>query len=122
MHSWHIAFQDLFPSLNLIPSKNVVSNAFSQILVTKEFSEGKYFTNEPHCYGAILYFLFIYIYSFEKSNSRKRIISTSYLFGLYYPKFTLLVSSPILQLNPGLVSKHIFKDHKWSAQFSFKSE
>jgi hypothetical protein len=41
--------------LSLIPSKNMVSNASSQILDTKEFSERKYFTNEPHCYGAILY-------------------------------------------------------------------
>jgi hypothetical protein len=46
--------------LNLIPSKNMVSNAFSQILDTKEFSERKYFTNEPHCYGAILYFPFVF--------------------------------------------------------------
>jgi hypothetical protein len=59
MHSWHIAFQDLFQSFDLIPSKNIVSNAFFPNFRNKRFSERKYFKNELHCCGAILYlFLF----------------------------------------------------------------
>jgi hypothetical protein len=42
MHSWHIAYQGLFQSLNLIPSKNIVPNAFypkKKILETKMFQK-----------------------------------------------------------------------------------
>jgi hypothetical protein len=40
MHSWHIAFQGLFQSFEPYPSKNIISNAFTPILETKETSEG----------------------------------------------------------------------------------
>jgi hypothetical protein len=56
MHSWHIAFQGLFQSFETYPSKNIVSNAFFPNFRYKRILEGKYFKNELHFYGAILYF------------------------------------------------------------------
>jgi hypothetical protein len=47
--------------LNFIPSKDIVSNAFSNFRY-KRFSERKCFKNEPHCYGAILYFPFVFFF------------------------------------------------------------
>jgi hypothetical protein len=56
MHSWHIALQGLFQSFEPYPSRNIVPNAFSPNFGNKKVSERKYFKNEFHCYGAILYF------------------------------------------------------------------
>jgi hypothetical protein len=39
MHSWHIAFQDLFQSFELYSSKNIVKCPFSQVLGTKGFQK-----------------------------------------------------------------------------------
>jgi hypothetical protein len=56
MHSWHIAFQVFSKVLNLILQRILFNAPFSPILDTKGVLERKYFKNEPHCYGAILYF------------------------------------------------------------------
>jgi hypothetical protein len=39
MHSWHIAFQDLFQSFELYSSKNIVKCPFSQVLDIKGFQK-----------------------------------------------------------------------------------
>jgi hypothetical protein len=57
MHSWHIAFQDLFSSFELYSSKNIVKCPFSQVKLhklTKENISKK--KGMLLCYGAILFF------------------------------------------------------------------
>jgi hypothetical protein len=43
MHSWHIAFQNLFQSFEPYPSKDIVSMPFPPNFRYKRFSERKYF-------------------------------------------------------------------------------
>jgi hypothetical protein len=55
MHSWHIAYQSLFQSFEPYSFKEYCFNAFFPNFGNKRFSERKYFKNELHYCGAILY-------------------------------------------------------------------
>jgi hypothetical protein len=55
MHSWHIAFQDLFQSFELYSSKNIVKCPFSQVLGTKGLQKESISKMLLQCYGAILF-------------------------------------------------------------------
>jgi hypothetical protein len=56
MHSWHIAFQNLFQSFELYSSKNIVTCPFSQALDVKGFQKESVSKMMLLCYGAILFF------------------------------------------------------------------
>jgi hypothetical protein len=61
--------------LNLIPSKNIVSNAFSQILETKGFQKESILKMSPIVME--LSYIFHLYFSFEKPISGKRVFLTS---------------------------------------------
>jgi hypothetical protein len=70
MHSWHIAFQDLFQSFELYSSKNIVKCPFSQILDTKGFQKESILQKSPIVMELSCIF-HLYFFSLEKPISGK---------------------------------------------------
>jgi hypothetical protein len=69
MHSWHIAFKNLFQSFEPYSSKNIVTCPFAQVLGTKGLQKESISKMMLLCYGAILFSL--WQISFEKPNRGK---------------------------------------------------
>jgi hypothetical protein len=109
MHSWHIAFQDLFPSFELYSSKNIVKCPFSQVKLHKLTKENISKKRGCSFVMELSYFSLWQFFSFEKPNSGKVISLTSYLIGPYIYFLTNYSLPILLPKTSGLVSKHFFK-------------